>query len=333
MSLFHPPKLLTADEFARDLVATITNARNQIAITTTTFRDDDPRSHAIVEALCKAAERDVSVSVCVDTFTYLEPKEFLLRSPKRQPARAMRALQLERTLKSHGVLFRWLGRKTNAVVYGRTHSKWVIVDDTVYSFGGTNLDNDSFTNTDYMIRFHDAKLAALMIAEHLKVQRADRGGGAFRSHKFALDSHSTVLLDGGLVADSLIYRRAYQLAKEAKSIICVSQYSPTGRLARALKRKNAKLYFNDWRTATLVNRFIIRIGNLTARQKSLYTKETYLHAKFMLFTMPDGSKIALSGSHNFMFGSGIVGTRESALETTNPHIIKQLENFYKKHVA
>ena len=45
-----------------------------------------------------------------------------------------------------------------------------------------------------------------------------------------------------------------------------------------------------------------------------------------------GSKIALSGSHNFMRGSGIMGTREIALETSDPAIIKQLEAFRKKYV-
>ena len=48
--------------------------------------------------------------------------------------------------------------------------------------------------------------------------------------------------------------------------------------------------------------------------------------------MSGGSKIALSGSHNFMRGSGIMGTREIALETSDPAIIKQLEAFRKKYI-
>ncbi len=333
MSLLHPPKLLTADEYAHDLAKVIAKAKAEIAITTTTFRDDDPRSHEIVEALCAAADRGVAISVCVDTFTYLEPKEFLLRSPKRQPARAMRALQLERKLKQHGIIFRWLGRKANTVIYGRTHSKWVVVDDYVYSFGGVNMDNESFNNTDYMIRFKDSKLAASVIAEHVRVRRADQGGGAFNSHKFALDKHTTVLFDGGLIVNSLIYRRAWQLAREASSVIFVSQYCPTGKLARILKHKNAKLYFNHWRNASWVNRVLISLGTLTAKHTTLYTRSNYLHAKFIIYTMPNGSKVALSGSHNYMYGSGIVGTREAAIETTDKHIIHQLEQFYLEYVV
>ena len=49
--------------------------------------------------------------------------------------------------------------------------------------------------------------------------------------------------------------------------------------------------------------------------------------------MPSGDKVAISGSHNFMFGSGVVGTREVAIETSDPHIIRQLEKFCEQYVA
>jgi len=59
----------------------------------------------------------------------------------------------------------------------------------------------------------------------------------------------------------------------------------------------------------------------------------YLHAKFIIFTMKDGSKTAISGSHNFAYTGVLFGTREIALETTNPQVIGQLESFYKKYIA
>ena len=48
--------------------------------------------------------------------------------------------------------------------------------------------------------------------------------------------------------------------------------------------------------------------------------------------MPNGNKIAITGSHNFMFGSVVLGTREVALETSDTAIIAQLEKFFKNHV-
>ena len=333
MSFFHRPTLLTADEYAHDVAKKIRGARDRIAIVVTTFRDDDPRSHVIVEALCDAANRGVEISICADTFTYLEPKEFILRSPKRQPARAVQAMKLERKLKRHGIAFHWLGRKSTSLAGGRTHSKWTVVDDTVYAFGGVNLDNESFTNIDYMLRFSDKTLADIIVREQTLVRKVDRGGGAARSRSYHLSDESTMLVDGGLIGDSIIYRRACALAKEAKEIVLVSQYCPTGRLARILKRKSATLYFNHWRHASALNRFIITIGMFTAKHETHYEKDHYLHAKFIIFTMEDGRTVALTGSHNFMFGSGAMGTREVALETTDARIIRQLKKFHTQHVV
>lgn len=333
MSLLHPATLLTADTYAHELTASIRGAKYEIAIIATTLRSDDERSRAIIDELCKAADRGVTVSVYADTFTYLEPKEFILFSPKRQPARVIHAIRLERRLKSHGILFHWLGRKANIIITGRTHTKWAVIDDTVYSFGGVNLDNDSFDNIDYMFRLRNAHLAEALIAEHGRIRRADRGGAGIRNHTYRLDDRTTVLFDGGLIGMSLIYRHACVLARKASSITLVSQYCPTGPLNRILEDKHATVYYNHWRNASWINRVLIGLGMLASRSSTTYRHEAYLHAKFIIFTMADGSKVALSGSHNFMHGSGLVGTREVAIETTDPAIIRQLEMFCKRYVA
>ncbi len=333
MLLPSSPTLIASDDYAASVAASIKTASRRIAVVATTFRDDDPRSASIIAAICDAASRGVLVTVCIDTFTYLEPKEFALKSPKRQPARAYQAIKLERRLKRHGANFRWLGRTSNVLIMGRTHSKWIIIDDTVYSFGGINLDSESFDNTDYMLKFTDRDLADRLFNEHTRLLGADRGAHASRSHKFSIKGGETVLVDGGLFGDSIIYRRACRLAREAESITFVSQYCPTGKLNRILRRKNATIYFNHWRQAAWLNKIMIRIGMLTARQRTLYHRTPYLHAKCIIFTMPDGKEVALTGSHNFMFGSGLMGTREIALETSNPRIIKQLRKFIKTNVA
>jgi cardiolipin synthase len=70
-----------------------------------------------------------------------------------------------------------------------------------------------------------------------------------------------------------------------------------------------------------------------SRLKTRYTRTRYLHAKFMIFTMADGRKVALTGSHNFSGTGVLLGTREMALQTEDPRIIEQLEEFWKQHVA
>lgn len=333
MSLLQPMKLITSSDYTAEVVKSIRNARNEIAIIATTFRSDDERSEAIIDELCKAADRGVAVSIHADTFTYLEPKEFILFSPKRQPSRAVQALKLERRLKSHGIQFYWLGRKANVILTGRTHTKWIVIDDIVFSFGGLNLDNESLTNIDYMFKIRNAKLAEILLAEHVRIRRADRGGAGIRNHRYAFDELTDVLFDGGLIGTSLIYQRTVALAKQAEYITLVSQYCPTGPLTRILKAKHATVYYNHWRNASSINRALIGLGMLTAKSTTAYKHNTYLHAKFAIFTMPNGDKVAISGSHNFMFGSGVVGTREVAIETADPRIIRQLEKFCEQYVA
>ena len=52
----------------------------------------------------------------------------------------------------------------------------------------------------------------------------------------------------------------------------------------------------------------------------------------MIFTLEDGSKVAITGSHNFAYTGVLLGTREIALETSDPKIIGQLEKFIDKEV-
>ena len=183
-----------------------------------------------------------------------------------------------------------------------------------------------------MIRLTNRELAEQLFTQHLRMLRADLSGHALRHHTLKIDNQSTALIDGGLIGDSVIYRRACDLANQATTITLVSQYCPTGKLNRILRSKGATLYFNHWRNAAWVNKVIIQIGMTLTHQQSLYSHNRYLHAKFILFTMPGGKKIAITGSHNFMFGSVILGTREVALETSDPVIIKQLEHFLTTQV-
>ncbi|MFZ1258266.1 MAG: phospholipase D-like domain-containing protein [Candidatus Saccharimonas sp.] len=328
----HNTTLIPAAQIAAQAVAAIAAAQSRICLISTTFRADDADSQSIVDALCAAGRRGVIVSVCADSYTYTEPKEFILRAPKRQPLRAFRAMKMERTLKQSGIDFHWLGSKSNIGFAGRTHSKWLVADDTVFSFGGTNFDKESFENTDYLFKLTDAALADQLFSQHLRIIKADKAGHATKNHTIHINDRSKVLIDGGMLGNSIIYRRACQLAEQAESIVLVSQYCPTGKLNRILKRKSATLYFNHWRHASWMNKLLIQFGMTLTRQTTAYQRDNYLHAKYLIYVLPDGTKVALSGSHNYMFGSVLLGTREVALETTDKTIIRQLEQFLDKYV-
>ena len=144
-----------------------------------------------------------------------------------------------------------------------------------------------------------------------------------------------MLLDGGKINRSIIYKHAVRLAKKAESILLVSQYCPAGELARILKKKPAtSIYFNPKGSAKdPVNNIMIGTRSTVKSLTTSYRRPRYLHAKFMIGIMPDGTKLAITGSHNFSTLGVRAGTREIALETSDPGIIDQLERFFTRYVS
>lgn len=325
--------LLPAGDYAAQAVKAIDGATRRVALITTTLLADDAASEAFVAALCRAASRGVDVSVGADSLTYTEPKESFFAPHKRQ-SRAQSSTKLEKRLRLSGVRFQWLGRLSTIGFAGRTHTKWCVVDDTAFSFGGVNLDKKSFMNVDYMLRYDNAGVADTIYLEHQRILRSDKNNSASHSRKHVIDSKTTILVDGGIFGDSIIYRRACSLSRRSAKVTLVSQYCPTGRLARYLKKvDSAELYFNHWRKASWLNRLIIRLGMYFSKLTTGYHRRPYLHAKFIIFELKNGQKVALSGSHNFIKSSVLLGTREIAIETTDKSIIKQLEKFFRDYIV
>lgn len=327
----HTPKLLLPLEYVATATEHINRAKDHVSFISMMVTNDSATDE-LIAALAAAARRGVEVEVAADTFTYGElgghfiPLKYYTKKSRATTNMAKRLIEA-------GVKFTWLGQFSTLPFTGRAHSKCLVVDDTVYSFGGVNLYDESLTYVDYMFQCKDKQLAMELRDDIGRIVKADRGHFAYRSHEFSYGKKSKVLVDGGFQGDSIIYRRAYQLAREAEEILFVSQYCPSGKLSRAIKKTNARLYFNNPSKANFWNRLIISSGMAFSGHKTLYERDQYLHAKFIIFTMPDGEKMAITGSHNFMPGSVIFGTREIALETTDKKIIKQLEKFFDQHVA
>ncbi len=325
------PKLLPTAEYLKDAIAAISVAKHRVIFMSLMFTDDDVTDD-FVDALEAAADRGVSVQIAADVFTYGElgghflPFKFFTKKSRDTTATV-------RALTKKGITFNWLGRFSVTPVSGRTHIKCLIVDDIVYSFGGVNLyGKDILGNVDYMFKCKDPRLADDLTHEFNQITKADRGHYAYRSHKFSYGKN-IVLTDGGFQGDSIIYRRTIELARDADEILLVSQYCPTGKLSRILKTKPSRLYFNPPELAGPLNKAVIKIGMTFSGHKTLYARNRYLHAKFIIFTMPGGRKVAITGSHNFVYGGVLLGTREIALETDDPKIVRQLERFFNESVA
>lgn len=318
------PKMLLPAAYVTDAAKHIRAAKTRVSFLSMVVADDKTTDD-LIDALSETAERGVAVEVAADIFTYGELGGFIW--PTRYRSKQSRATNaMSKQLVKSGVKFTWLGRSHSLIYSGRTHIKWCIVDDTVYSFGGVNLYEKGIENFDYMFKIRDNDLANKLIDEYQRLARADAGGYAYRSHSFS-HGDDTILIDGGLFGDSIIYRRVCKLTSDAKRVTFVSQYCPSGRLSRLLKRTKSDIYFNSPLNATHLNRFAIRLGIFLTGHKTKYTGSRYLHAKAIIFDMNDGRRIAVTGSHNYSNVGVFLGTREIALQTENPEVIAQLEAF------
>lgn len=324
--------LLLPLEYVTSITRDINKAKHRIVIFSHIIAYDDSTAE-LVAALCEAAQRGVAVEVAGDVFTY-----GILGGWKVVPLKPNERIRALRTMvkkfKKSGVQYRWIGQFGPFLFAGRSHVKWGVVDDKVYTFGGVNLYTKGLHEVvDYMLYETDQNLGDKLVEEQQRIATADRRGKFHRSREFDVQS-GTVLIDGGRAGDSIIYRRACELSQKATNIIYVSQYCPTGKLGKIMHERGAQLYFSHWTQATGANnRLLIRVSMFLTGYKTIYARSKFIHAKFILFVMPDGSKVVLSGSHNFVWGGVLLGTREIALESSDPQVVKQLENFLTNHIV
>ena len=326
-------QLMLPMEYLADAIKLVKTSTSRVyLIGLTIFRDDVTKE--FIDVIVDAARRGVDVHVAADFMTFTYSIKGIKSLPLTYRAKSLRATtDLQKEFKAAGVKFRWLGQHTGPLFTGRTHSKWLVVDDTVFSFGGVNTESNAFTkHVDYMFKIQDNDLADLLAKEHLAVEKADRTRQSARNHR-KLMSVGTVLFDGGRPGRSIIYNTALKLAESASEILLVSQYCPTGKLGKILNQKPSQVYFNQLKNVdSRGNRMIIRIGKLRQHFTNLYRHKKYLHAKFMIFTMPDGSRQAITGSYNFVAATARLGTREVALVTSDESAISQLEKFWRENI-
>jgi cardiolipin synthase len=324
------PELMVAQHYIADATALIRTAKHRVYLMALTIADGR-ETDALIHALVGAARRGVEVHLAADVFTYADAAGAFL--PRRYQSKRRRASSaLAQKVTEAGGTFTWLGKERGLIFRGRTHSKFCVVDDVAYSFGGVNLDDQGATNVDYMLRVADSRVADDLVAVYRRVQQMNTAERGHRSMalKYGKDQ---VLVDGGLVGDSIIYRRALKYAHRAQRVLLISQYCPTGELGDVIKSKPHEFYFNPPANASFFNHVLIRTSMIMNRTSTKYRNKQYLHAKCIVFYLKGGKRVAITGSHNFVYGGVMLGTREIALQTKNPAVIDQIENFFFTHVT
>lgn len=326
------PKLLLPTEYVAHAAQKAKSAKKRIYLISLSLTRGSATDE-LIDAIIGAANRGVEVHIALDLLTFICDHTSHIAS--RVAGRDMfRTNQLRREFCQAGAEFHWLGMQRVPYLIGRTHSKWLIIDDDLYSFGGVNLNQSGvLERADYIFYLHDKTIANRLATEQDLIEIADPQRKRVCDYCIKTD-YGELLIDGGRYGHSVIYNHAVKLAREAKELIVVSQYCPGGKLAKILTRKKASIYINPKGSAAdAANNFMIGSKKAVSDITNLYTRKRYLHAKFIIATMPNGSKKAITGSHNFSSIGVHAGTREVALETSNPAVIAQLEDFLKKEVA
>ncbi len=320
-------KLLATDQYYDELLEQLPKARRRIVMAAMIVAAG-PKMDRLFSAAEAALERGVSVHILTDIYT----KTIFARSrrPHQQVVRETKAI-FDR-LEAKGARISWIGQRNLNPFKGRCHVKAVIVDDQVYSFGGINLSDESYEAIDYMLGTTDAILAH-RIAGVIDQLASRQIGTADLSWR--LDDQNTALVDVGVPGQSIIFDRACQLAANAKSIIYVSQMGPSGKLAKALNQTEMHYFYNHPSQMGFPSNFGALADQLRYRTKSQYRhgqKPPYIHAKFILFELKDGTKALMSGSNNFSYRGVRYGTQEIALESTDSKLWQLFYDFWQDKI-
>ncbi len=325
--------LIETDSYFDHVIQDVNAAHNRICIISLILSNDSS-TEPLIQSLVRAAHRGVKVTIAADFSSQFYPEGVLSIAPRlAYQGFSAKLTDMIHRLTTAGVTFRWVSQTGIFMFGGRTHSKWVVIDSIAYVFGGINLSRTSLLASDYMLRLCSADLSDMIFREHHKILQADRRSTAARSRSYPTQ-FGRLLIDGGLPGDSIIYRAATKLAQKSTNTLLVTQYCPAGKLAAALRAVDYRIFYNSNRHFNdRMARFLTFYNQSTSQLTNMYRRDRYIHAKFMIATLPDGTKQAITGSHNFVAIGGLLGTREIALETTDPDIIRQLEIFYEKNIA
>lgn len=308
-------------EYSQALIACIAQARKSITLAAMTIDARAPMDDVLTE-LHNALHREVKVTLYIDAFTRLSFYESLRPYEARKNYSTL--LHQLSLLTQQGATIVWLGKLGANPYKRRFHQKMSIIDDEIVFFaGGINLTGESFHHHDFMLRTTDTKLAAILTSQLQRIA----SDHFINDETHILTARHTLLIDGGQPHTSIIYDTAMQYAAQAKEIIYVSQMAPSGKLARILTKKPTTFYLNRPTSMSPLSGISEFINQRRYQYVNHYHGKRYIHAKYMLFTMPNDDKIALTGSHNFSERGVNYGTKEIALLTKDEDIWQKLYTY------
>jgi cardiolipin synthase len=287
-----------------------------------------PHTEKILTLLHDALDRGVEVRIVGDLYSKLQANMPKFARNDRGP-RWGHTIALNSELQSKGAHVTYVGKIGFNPFKQRCHSKITIVDNLCYTFGGVNFYAGGFTFHDYMLECRDASLADRLYELVRDIERYPRMTDSTEK----LDDANTLLFDGGTPGSSVIYDAACDAVASAKKVYYVSQMCPSGRLAKLLTSTDNECYFIRPSQAEPPSNLALIVDQKRYGVKNRYKGKRYIHAKFILCENEDGSKRIISGSNNFSWRGIAYGTKEIALDSTNPQLWQAFYDFMKKEIT
>lgn len=312
-----------------------------------------PAVSSLMDALCGAAARGVTITMIMDAYSFLlseqdKPGPLLLRGRIElerlsEPFRSAYD-KLER-LRSNGGKYHIINRPKRPFMYpkaGRSHIKLALVNDRVF-IGGCNLEETE--GLDMMASWRDAATASWLRQTVDKIVNAGSVKDALDKRDVSHDiNHSMdMFIDCGVSRQSIILERAHRLIDEAKETVFMTcQYFPGGatgqHLLSAHKRgvKVRVIYSPpDVHGKEAIGHHIHNLSERLRLPPAFFMEQLppsapKLHAKIIAT-----ESAVMIGSHNYVAAGVIFGTAEIALlrrdaalaSEIRQHILRQIVPF------
>lgn len=322
-------RLLIASDYYEALKSGIPKAKKRVVVHAMGV-SWGPATEQLIPPLLDAVKRGVEVRIVGDVYskfaTYM-PRPFREKLPPWSHVQACND-----RLRTGGVSVTYVGTLGLNPFRRRCHTKWTVIDDLVYTFGGVNMSEDAFANRDFMLETQNAELANYLYELTGRIEAGVGVSTILPDHTKQLPDHATLLFDGGAPGRSVIYETACDIVTEARKVYFVSQMCPSGRLGTLIGARENECYFvRPAQTEFPANIALVR-DKLRFRITNRYHGSTYIHAKFILTEGKDGRRQLISGSNNFSRRGVDYGTKEIAVHSADPELWQQLYDFMQHQI-
>jgi phosphatidylserine/phosphatidylglycerophosphate/cardiolipin synthase-like enzyme len=336
---------LTSTEYFAEIIDSVqrVGSESRVALSTMTFDAEEGPIAALIDALVAAAERGAQVTLAVDAHSFMINSSgwptgplFWHRPPAESTVPAFKARweALER-LRAAGGRYAIINMPTTQIINpyaGRSHIKATVIDGTSY-LGGCNLGGTN--QADMMLRITDAKITEwiYMLIQGMTIAESAVIATEGKDRTYRVDEQTELLLDSGVINQSIIMERAMQLLERAhERIFMTCQFFPDEpvitALEQAIRRGVAvELVYNhpsrQEQPTQLIHRLLLLSAKLS-RQDALFINELpsdHPHLHLKLIATEHGSLI---GSHNYVRKGVAFGTAELAMHRENPAFAAEL---------